>query len=120
MDKQCPCSTVIYKDDIESSSVVVGEWSCVDCGSGFVRVELATKLVQEANELIKEGIGKHAELIVRSVQALEVAGKHGTVAADRRKAWVIDQMVRALTGPGYESWLGGEEWDIGAPPYENN
>lgn len=34
----------------------------------------------------------------RIVAALEVAASYGGIAGDHHKMWVIDQMVRALTG----------------------
>ena len=34
----------------------------------------------------------------RIAKALEFAGEYGTTAGDHHKMWVIDQMVRALTG----------------------
>jgi hypothetical protein len=37
------------------------------------------------------------------------------------KVWVIDQMVRRLTGSGYEAWVaeverGGDDWETGIAP----
>jgi hypothetical protein len=59
-------------------------------------------------------------------QALEVARNYGSTDGEWHKQWVIDQMVRALTGEGYEAWVtetkNGEEgpdtygWDEGTPP----
>lgn len=34
----------------------------------------------------------------RIAKALEIAGEYGTTDGDHHKMWVIDQMVRALTG----------------------
>ena len=34
----------------------------------------------------------------RIAKALEYAGRYGTIDGSHHKAWVIDQMVRALTG----------------------
>jgi len=37
--------------------------------------------------------------------ALSVAHTFGGVHGVRQKQWVIDQMVQALTGDGYEEWV---------------
>lgn len=42
----------------------------------------------------------------RIVAALELAERYGGIDGDHHKSWVIDQMVRALTGPDYEAWVG--------------
>lgn len=59
-------------------------------------------------------------------KALEVALRYGGIDGGHHKAWVIDQMVRALTGARYEEWVrdakDGEhgpdtyEWDEGIAP----
>lgn len=41
----------------------------------------------------------------RIYSALEVARQYGGVEGDHHKAWVIDQMCRALLQEGYESWV---------------
>jgi len=58
-------------------------------------------------------------------QALTMA-HYGTDDGAHHKMWVIDQMVRALTGDGYEAWVkehkagedGSEtyEWENGTAP----
>jgi hypothetical protein len=62
----------------------------------------------------------------RIVKALGVAFRYGGTDGAHHKAWVIDQMVRALTGDGYQDWVrerkdgddGPESygWDEGVPP----
>ena len=59
-------------------------------------------------------------------KALLVAMRYGQANGVREKAWVIDQMVRALTGDGYTKWVAnfrrGENgpdtymWDQGVAP----
>jgi len=59
-------------------------------------------------------------------KALEVAERFGGSDGDQHKAWVIDQMVRALTGSAYTEWVAaacaGEDgpdtysWDEGIAP----
>jgi hypothetical protein len=58
--------------------------------------------------------------------ALAIAGTYGQIDGDHHKAWVIDQMVRALTGARYEAWVSlhkaGKDgpdtydWEEGIPP----
>lgn len=58
--------------------------------------------------------------------ALSIAFQYGGIQGDRDRAWVIDQMVRALTGSQYEEWVRerceGEDgpdtysWDTGITP----
>ena len=59
-------------------------------------------------------------------KALDVAFKYGSTDGSHHKMWVIDQMVRALTGDKYEDWVRkvkeGDEgpetygWEEGIPP----
>lgn len=63
---------------------------------------------------------------VRINKALAIAFRNGGTDGAHHKAWVIDQMVRALTGIGYAEWVrerkSGEDgpdtydWDEGIPP----
>ncbi len=58
--------------------------------------------------------------------ALDVARKYGGIDGDHHKMWVIDQMVRVLTGDAYDTWVkeykDGEdgpdtyEWSEGIAP----
>lgn len=65
------------------------------------------------------------EATKRIAGALEIAFKYGQVGGEQCKAWVIDHMVRALTGEQYEEWLyaykygdpeGTYEWNEGVAP----
>lgn len=59
-------------------------------------------------------------------QALKIARSYGSIDCEHHKTWVIDQMVRALTGDGYAAWVAetcnGEDgpdtysWEEGIPP----
>lgn len=59
-------------------------------------------------------------------KALEIAFNYGSIDGDHHKMWVIDQMVRILTGRNYKQWVAdycdGEdgpdsyEWDEGIAP----
>lgn len=54
--------------------------------------------------------------------ALRIAERYGQTDGAHHKAWVIDQMVRALLGDGYEAWLAeyrehlSGDWDEGVAP----
>ena len=58
--------------------------------------------------------------------ALDIAEQYGQVDGAHHKAWVIDQMVRALLGADYVEWVaaycyGGDgymtySWDEGVAP----
>jgi hypothetical protein len=58
--------------------------------------------------------------------ALEIVMRYGGIDGAHHKDWVIDQMVRTLTGDRYEEWVkeacDGEdgpdtyEWDVGIAP----
>lgn len=62
----------------------------------------------------------------RIEKAVELAVRYGGIDGEHHKAWVIDQMVRALTGDRYEQVVAeardGEygpesySWDIGIAP----
>ena len=62
----------------------------------------------------------------QAAAALEVARRYGGNDGAHHKDWVIDQMVRCLTGEGYAAFVadakGGEdgpetyEWNEGIPP----
>lgn len=60
-------------------------------------------------ELVNEG--------PRIAKAIEIA-KDGQYDGEHHKTWVIDQMVRALTGDGYKAFVQSfdGEWDEGTPP----
>jgi hypothetical protein len=52
--------------------------------------------------------------------------RFGGIDGDHHKQWVLDQVVRVLTGPGYDAWVtaqkAGEDgpesysWDTGIAP----
>lgn len=37
--------------------------------------------------------------------ALDIIRQYGGIDGEHHKAWVIDQVVRALTGNGYAEWV---------------
>ena len=58
--------------------------------------------------------------------ALIIAYEYGGIDGDHHQKWVVDQIVRALTGDGYDAWVkrhnrGPEgphtyEWETGIAP----
>ncbi len=62
----------------------------------------------------------------RIYQALRLANCYGANDGCHHKEWLIDQMVRALTGEDYRKWVqdfcNGEDgpdtytWPVGIPP----
>ena len=73
-------------------------------------------LLGEEYDRVKQGV----------VRALDLAVRYGGIDGEHHKAWVIDQMVRALAGDGYDELVrkarAGEdgpetfEWDEGIAP----
>jgi hypothetical protein len=51
--------------------------------------------------------------------ALTILEHFGSVDGEHHKAWVIDQVARALTGEGYDAWVKlnfGDDWKMGIAP----
>ncbi len=61
-----------------------------------------------------------------SERAAQLISRYGGIDGAHHKQWVLDQVVRILTGPGYPGWVvahnDGEngphsyEWEEGIPP----
>jgi hypothetical protein len=59
-------------------------------------------------------------------KAIELAIRYGGIDGDHHKAWVIDQMVRELTGDDYDKIVAGAchgidgpatyDWSVGIAP----
>ena len=60
-------------------------------------------------------------------KALNIAVLYAHCAGDDHRLWVIDQMIRALTGPNYKQWVAQtttdehgnsypDLWDVGTVP----
>ena len=59
-------------------------------------------------------------------EALSLIFQYGGIDGDHHKTWVLDQVVRALTGDGYDAWVAnardGEDgpetydYDVGIAP----
>lgn len=62
----------------------------------------------------------------RMMRAIKIALRYGQIDGSHHKTWVIDQMLRALTGENYDGFIKeyckGEdgdntyEWDCGIAP----
>ena len=58
--------------------------------------------------------------------ALGLIARYGGIDGAHHKQWVLDQVVRSLTGPGYAEWVREQkagddgpdtyDWDEGIPP----
>lgn len=53
-----------------------------------------------------------SQLEKQIAHALHIAESYGTVSGAHHKMWVIDQMVRALTGPDYDEWVEGYDFEM--------
>jgi len=61
-----------------------------------------------------------------AAQALEIISRYGGIDGAHHKQWVLDQVVRCLTGGAYDDWVrrqkAGEdgpesyEWGVGIAP----
>jgi hypothetical protein len=54
-------------------------------------------------------------MINRIEKALALAHECGSIDGAHHKMWVIDQMVRALTGDGYAAWVAAHKAGVDGP-----
>ena len=98
---------------------------CPDCGTGIVGYCLGCKVKQLQADLA--AMTARAEAAEgENKKALETIEHYGGIGGDHHRCWVIDQVVRAITGDDYEDWVAemkdGEEgpntygWDEGIAP----
>ena len=120
------------------------EFRSICKASGLTYSQLATKLrISNADTVRAWASGRNAvtgpvsvlmeqfhlgmwQFDERCAQAVELAVRYGGIDGDHHKAWVIDQMVRVLTGENYDKVVrdacDGEdgpdtyEWEIGIAP----
>ena len=64
-----------------------------------------------------------ADLLDVSIgQALDLVDRYGMTAGEHHQQWLIDQILRALLGDGYDAWVaaynkpGYVTWDTGIAP----
>lgn len=80
------------------------------------RPDLPTNRIKAYDELVRlQGELDKAE--VRIQKALQLAIEDGPCDGEHHKTWVIDQMVRALTGHDYKKFISKvKNWDVGLVP----
>lgn len=93
-------------------------WCCVQ-----MRGISEERTIQEWNKRATQLPPEREE---RLQKAIHIAIRFGGICGDHHKAWVIDQMVRALAGDKYEQVVkdakAGDDgpdtydWDVGIPP----
>ena len=88
--------------------------------NSFSKGELARELVYMHRDCdtLKNENQKYKEAIDKAVY---IAWRYGQTDGDHHQKWVTDQMVRALLGSDYESFVkdyeeDDYEWDIGIAP----
>lgn len=94
------CEKCVYEDDK----------TCVDCFDNHR--EILLNLIEKQDKIINE--------------ILEIAFQYGQIDGEHHKSWVIDQIVRKITGKDYGKWVAHYEydeetdeeyeWDIGIAP----
>jgi hypothetical protein len=77
--------------------------------------------VEEIEALIKK-----RDKMDKTQEALELIKRYGSIDGGHHKQWVLDQVVRILTGEHYDKWVAeckaGQdgphtyEWDVGIAP----
>lgn len=74
-----------------------------------------TKLLQKEIEKKDKRLDRQFKLLNKRdkqiQQALKIAFDYGQADGEHHKAWVIDQMVRALTGKEYDKWINDYIYD---------
>lgn len=100
------------------------------CGAegGIPKDDYTLKLCDEVERLQTNALTDIPALVAvikrlqrEAREALEVARRFGGIDGNHHKNWVIDQMVRELTGPDYQDFVrraktGGYDWDEGIAP----
>lgn len=119
----CPSCGALHIDKGEFATKVHHTHACQSCGMAWRPAVVPTVGVQFLpgfkNEPENENEPEPSSI------ALTIA-EYGGIDGAHHKQWVIDQMVRALTGDGYEAWVVRQrdgddgpdtyEWDEGIAP----
>lgn len=88
--------------------------------SGWIPFHIHEVNLNQAPTLLiisRKAPGQEPEPTQRIAAALAIAARHGLAAGAEHKAWVIDQMVRCLTGGDYAGFV-PERWNQGVAPSE--
>lgn len=95
-----------YKNDIEQKELLIKGWKSI--------LNIINNLQKEIEKKEKR-LNRQLELLNKQEkqisQALETAFDYGQSDGEHHKAWVIDQMVRALTGKKYDKWINDYMYD---------
>lgn len=66
---------------------------------------------KQHEEIYEDLVSKQEEKDKQINQALDIAFKYGQIDGEHHKAWVIDQMVKVLTGKEYDKWINNYIYD---------
>lgn len=78
----------------KTNTITIKYDSCI-CSTK--ELDIALNLIQKQEEKINK--------------VLEIAFQYGQIDGDHHKTWVIDQIVRNLTGNDYKEWIKHYEYD---------
>lgn len=73
-------------------------------------------LLARRDEVMEQSGDAVRDLMRRNERAMNVALQYGTIDGAFHKQWVIDQMLRALTGAHYSKFVDPGWWDEGIAP----
>lgn len=78
-------------------------------------------MIMPADQYVQDLEKKSRELDDCIYEALELAKMYAMTGEAHHKQWVIDKMVRTLTGSQYNQWVldfeqNDDEWDEGIVP----
>jgi hypothetical protein len=106
---------------IGNTKLGLGKFSSIGIQTRLVQHEVKysyTITAVSAHDEVKDVLGPAKEESAGVDRAIELATRYGSVDGWHHKAWVIDQMVRALSGDKYSQIVkdSGREWDVGISP----
>lgn len=96
--------------------------------NGFANIESYLKNLDALARYMDTGAlpGVIADDATKTATALTIAFNYGKTCSQHHKAWVIEQMCRALLGNEYKTWIANAthgadgpntyRWDVGMPP----
>jgi len=98
---------------------------CEQCGQPLTRYLRSSPLCIRCSE-DKSRVSELEADVETKIEALEIITRYGGIDGDHHKAWVLDQVVRRLTGSMYEEYVreiqDGEDgpntygYDVGIAP----
>lgn len=91
---------------------VLGEYT----GTGTLAQQVRIRLDEAYTCGLRDGAEEAYERLDGTVmKALGIAAQYGTTDGGDHRMWVIDQMVRALTGDSYSQWVQDMEYGEDGP-----